>query len=107
MKRNVDLTEDMKFRKIKFVSQLISDFMRPVERRLSNTKPFTKRTNTMMAMGNSSERKMIKACETFGEASDYCDCCGAKIKVPWRRGIAGLCKKCDESHYPKRSVFDV
>lgn len=99
MKRNVDLTEDMKFIQRPNISVLLGEIFAKLPKHFNKQpKPFTPQGKTMMCMGNRHEREMRKFAGTFGEPTENCDACGCLIKFPWRRGTAGLCLKCDTRH---------
>lgn len=99
MKRNVDLTEDMKFIKRPPIPVLIGEIFTKLPKYFNKqAKPFTPQGKTMIYIGNKHERKTRKFCDTFCEPTENCDACGCLIKFPWDRGVGGLCLKCDTRH---------
>ena len=98
MKRNVDLTEDLKFDKVPIRSVFTKDIFgsnRYVFNRVDN---FTPQGKTMILTGTAWERSLKRSCDEFCKPIGVCDCCGTSVRMPWRWGLGGLCKRCDEKN---------
>lgn len=125
MKRNIDLTENMMFSRN---HGIVPINLRSLEKRigrkvtklvnmgdeLDDQDSLIDREKQLFPLGDKMERMFIKECIEM-DSGNFCDCCGASLKIhPWNR-LYGLCAKCadyidkkyNKEHFPWSGTIEV